>query len=145
MKRIAVRRSSVHGKGVFALRDISAGERILEYKGRVISWRAAIASQRKRNCEDGHTFFFELEDGRLIDWSTGGNSARWINHACAPNCFAEQEQGRVFILASCHIAAADEISIDYQLSVDGRRTAAVRAAYACRCNSKDCRGTMLAT
>lgn len=144
MRRIAVRQSSVHGRGVFAVRDIAVGERIIEYKGRVMSWRSAIARHQKLACEDGHTFFFELTDGRIIDGGAGGNSARWINHACTPNCVAEEDAGRVFISASHAICAGDEISIDYQLNVDGRRTAAVRAAYACRCRSPECRGTMLA-
>ena len=30
-RRIQVRRSGVHGKGVFALQPIAAGERIIEY------------------------------------------------------------------------------------------------------------------
>lgn len=99
MRRIAVRQSRVHGKGVFALRDIRAGERIIEYKGRVIAWKAATARYQRRQCEEGHTFFFELSDGRVIDGNLEGNSARWINHACAPNCVAEEDDGRVFILA----------------------------------------------
>lgn len=144
MRRIAVRQSSVHGRGVFALRDIPSGERIIEYKGRVMSWRSAIAGHQKLACEDGHTFFFGLTDGRVIDGGAGGNSARWINHACTPNCIAEEDEGRVFIFASHAIRAGDEISIDYQLSVDGRHTAAVRATYSCRCQSLQCRGTMLA-
>ncbi|HEY4297680.1 MAG TPA: SET domain-containing protein-lysine N-methyltransferase, partial [Paraburkholderia sp.] len=32
-RRIAVRRSGVHGKGVFAIEPIAAGERLIEYKG----------------------------------------------------------------------------------------------------------------
>ncbi|MEY3613480.1 MAG: hypothetical protein RJB14_3202, partial [Pseudomonadota bacterium] len=37
-KRIQVRRSGVHGKGVFALQDIAEGETIIEYVGEIISW-----------------------------------------------------------------------------------------------------------
>jgi SET domain-containing protein len=33
---------------------------------------------------------FEVEDGRVIDGGIEGNSARWINHACMPNCIAEE-------------------------------------------------------
>jgi hypothetical protein len=32
-RRITARRSSVHGKGLFALRPIAAGERLIEYAG----------------------------------------------------------------------------------------------------------------
>jgi len=33
LRRITARRSSVHGKGLFALLPIAAGERLIEYKG----------------------------------------------------------------------------------------------------------------
>jgi hypothetical protein len=40
LRRITARRSSVHGKGLFALQPITAGERLDEYKGEVTSWLA---------------------------------------------------------------------------------------------------------
>ena len=40
-KRIEVRNSGVHGKGVFALVPIAKGEIIIEYLGEVISWKKA--------------------------------------------------------------------------------------------------------
>ncbi|MBC7995748.1 MAG: SET domain-containing protein-lysine N-methyltransferase, partial [Rhizobacter sp.] len=41
-RRIQVRRSGVHGKGVFAVAPIAKGEIIIEYKGEVISWPEAL-------------------------------------------------------------------------------------------------------
>ncbi|CAE6777015.1 hypothetical protein R69927_04023 [Paraburkholderia domus] len=97
MRRVTVRKSSVHGRGVFALQAIPAGQRIIEYRGEVTSWRRASARYR-RSGVPGHTFIFGLAEGRVIDGSVGGNSARWLNHSCQPNCEAiEDERGRVFI------------------------------------------------
>jgi SET domain-containing protein len=79
----------------------------------------------------------------MIDGAQGGNSARWINHSCAPNCEAEQEGDRVFIRATRTIEEGAEIFIDYALDVEGRRTAALKRLYACRCGARRCRGTML--
>ena len=93
LRRITARRSSVHGKGLFALQSIAAGERLIEYKGEVTGWRRAAARQRS---EVGHTFVFGLSDGRVIDGSRGGNSARFLNHACDPNCEAIETGNRVF-------------------------------------------------
>ncbi|SAK56297.1 nuclear protein SET [Caballeronia temeraria] len=143
MRRIAVRHSPIHGRGVFAAVTISAGDPILEYKGEIISAKEAQRRYERSAAEDGHTFFFGLDDGRMIDGARGGNSARWINHSCAPNCEAEQEGDRVFIRATRRIEEGAEVFIDYALDVEGRRTAALKRLYACRCGARRCRGTML--
>ncbi|WP_225032077.1 SET domain-containing protein [Paraburkholderia sp. XV] len=140
-RRITARRSPVHGRGVFALLPVSAGERLIEYTGEVTSWRRAAARQR---ADDGHTFVFGLSDGRVIDGSRGGNSARFINHACAPNCEAIETDERVFIHALVDIQPGDELFIDYGLSVDAEITDEIRAHYACRCGAPGCRRSMLA-
>ncbi len=143
MKRISVHRSSVHGRGVFALRPLCAGELILEYKGTVMSWKRA-TSRHRRFGQEGHTFLFGLADGRVIDGSLGGNSARWLNHACVANCEAIEDDGRVYIQAVSDIQPGEELFIAYGLMTEGRASAAVRAQYVCRCGHRRCRGTMLA-
>lgn len=144
MKRIAVRRSGVHGRGVFALHSIREGELILEYAGTVMSWKRAITRHRRFG-KEGHTFLFGLSDGRVIDGSLGGNSARWLNHACVANCEAVESNGRVHIHAVSDIEPGEELFIPYGLSVEGHLSAAVRAQYDCRCGHRRCRGTMLAS
>jgi hypothetical protein len=144
MRRIVVRSSPVHGRGVFAVARIQAGERIVEYKGKIVSWQQAQRQYARSAAEDGHTFYFDLDDGRVIDGGQGGNSARWVNHGCAPNCEAEQDGSRVFFHALRDIAPGEELFIDYQLFVEGRTTAALKKLYACRCGADACRGTMLA-
>ncbi|SIT37908.1 Nuclear protein SET [Paraburkholderia piptadeniae] len=141
MRRIAVRRSDVHGKGVVALRPIAAGEKLIEYKGEVTGWRKAAARQR---AEEGHTFAFGLSDGRVIDGSRGGNSARFLNHACEPNCEAIEIGSRVYIYALNDIREGTELTIDYALSIDGAMNKEMRDIYVCRCSSSRCRRSMLA-
>jgi uncharacterized protein len=142
MKRIVARRSPVHGKGLFALRPIRAGERVLEYKGEVTTWRRAAA--RLRDGATGHTFVFGLTSGRVIDGSRGGNSARWINHACDANCEAIEQDDRIFIQARIDIAAGTELFIEYGLSVDEPLTKDVLSQYRCRCGALSCSTSMLA-
>jgi hypothetical protein len=79
MRRIVVRRSPVHGSGVFALTNIPSGEFLVEYKGEVTSWRVASQRYQRNRAEDGHTFFFGLDGAYVIDGARGGNSARWLN------------------------------------------------------------------
>nr|WP_242684379.1 SET domain-containing protein-lysine N-methyltransferase [Paraburkholderia hospita] len=80
---------------------------------------------------------------RVIDGGRGGNSARFLNHACAPNCKAIEVGDRVFIHALAAIAAGDELFIDYGLVVDGEINADIRAQYACYCGATACRQSML--
>lgn len=144
-RRTAVRSSPVHGRGVFALTRISAGEKLFEYRGALISWRAAQRRYERSTAEDGHTFFFDLGDGRVIDGADNGNSARWVNHSCEPNCETEQQGNRVFFHALRDIEPNEELFIDYRLHVEGRRTSALKAQYRCRCGARRCRGSLLAS
>ena len=80
----------------------------------------------------------------MIDGGVKGNDARWINHACAPNCEAREEKGRVFIYALHDIKRGEELNYDYGLILEQRHTAKLKASYACRCGAPECRHTMLA-
>jgi len=55
-RRIQVRRSGVHGKGVFALRPIAEGEVVIEYVGEVISWDEAQRRHPHDPSDPNHTF-----------------------------------------------------------------------------------------
>lgn len=139
-----VRNSKIHGKGVFATRKIKAGDRIAEYKGERIDWEETLRRENAKPADSYHTFFFSLEDGRIIDGGVRGSDARWINHACEPNCEAQEEDGRVFIYALRDIARGEELNYDYGLILEERHTPALKRAYACLCGAPTCRHTMLA-
>lgn len=139
-----VRQSPVHGKGVFAKRDLRKGEKLLEYKGELIDWEEALARHPHDPNQPNHTFYFHIDDGHVIDGGRSGNRARWINHACAPNCRAEQDGQQVFIFARKDIAAGSELFYDYGLILDEPYTPELLQDFACHCGSKKCRGTMLA-
>ncbi|MDB5911929.1 MAG: nuclear protein, partial [Ramlibacter sp.] len=96
-RRIQVRKSGVHGKGVFALQDIPEGEILIEYVGEIITWKEAQRRHPWNPEVQNHTFYFHVEDKTVIDAAVGGNAARWINHSCEPNCEADEDRGRVFI------------------------------------------------
>jgi SET domain-containing protein len=140
-RRIVVRRSSIHGKGVFATQAIAPGTRLIEYKGE----RITSEDDAYLYTESTHTFLFMLDNEEIIDGSRNGNTARWINHSCEPNCEANEEDGRVFIDALRAIATGEEITIDYNLYLEARYTAALKRQYACGCGTSQCRGTLLAS
>jgi SET domain-containing protein len=139
-----VQRSPVHGNGVFATRKIEAGERIIEYTGERIDWPEALRRTEASDAPVNHTFYFSLADGNVIDGGSHGNDARWINHACEPNCEAFEEDGRVYIHALKDIAPGEELNYNYALEFEPRHTAAVKRLFECRCGKPSCPGTMLA-
>jgi len=138
-----VRRSRVHGRGVFALRRIRKGTRIIEYLGERISHRVADRRYEDHDENDNHTFLFSVDRGLVIDAGVDGNEARFINHSCEPNCESVIERRRVFIDALRDIAPGEELSYDYQIGRERGDPPNVDEIYACRCGSKACRGTML--
>jgi SET domain-containing protein len=143
-RKIVVRRSGVHGKGVYALQAIAKGERVIEYTGERITWSEAVRRHPHNPDDPNHTFYFHLDDSCVIDALYRGNSARWINHACKPNCEADEVNGRVFITALRNIAPGEELFYDYGLTIDAPYTAKLKKEYQCRCGARNCRGTMLA-
>ena len=143
-RRIQVRRSGVHGKGVFALAPLARGEVIIEYKGEVITWQEALRRHPHDPKDPDHTFYFHVDEEHVIDAKFGGNNARWINHACQPNCEADEVDNRIFIKALRAIKPGEELFYDYGLVLDERQTAKVKRQYACWCEAPSCRGTLLA-
>jgi uncharacterized protein len=143
-RRIQTRRSGVHGKGVYAVVDLAEGETLIEYVGEIITWDEALRRHPHDPSDPNHTFYFHIDEEHVIDAKVGGNSARWINHSCKPNCEADVEDGRVFIRARRDIKAGEELFYDYGLVIDEPYTPKLKAEYPCWCGAKKCRGTLLA-
>ena len=143
-ERIEVRASGVHGRGVYAVAPLKAGDKLIEYKGQRIDWDEALRRHPHDPSQPDHTFYFHLETGGVIDAAVDGNRARWINHACSPNCEAREIKGRVFIHALTDISPGEELFYDYGLVIDERYTPKLKKRFECRCGTPGCRGTMLA-
>jgi SET domain-containing protein len=143
-RRIQVRRSGIHGKGVFALQPIAPGERIIEYKGELITWTEALRRHPHDPEQPNHTFYFHIDDQHVIDGKVDGNASKWINHSCAPNCEADEVDGRIWIKALRAIKPGEELNYDYGLVLDGRHTKKIKKQFECHCGARRCRGTMLA-
>lgn len=129
---------------MFALVDLAEGETLIEYVGEIVSWAQAQDRHPHDPSNPNHTFYFHVDEDRVIDALYGGNSSRWINHACEPNCEADEQNGRIFIKTLRPIAAGEELNYDYGLIIDERYTAKLKAEYPCWCGAATCRGTLLA-
>src|ERR1044072_1544662 len=97
---IFFKQSPIHGIGGLARVDISTGSHVIEYLGEKIS-----AAESLRRCEANNQFIFALDDQTHLDGNITGNSARFLNHSCAPNCEAVLEEGRIWIAALRDIQA----------------------------------------
>jgi SET domain-containing protein len=142
---VVVRRSPIQGRGVFATRDIRAGEYIIEYTGERVRHDEVDGETDDEAARRHHTFLFSLDDTYCVDGSRGGNEARLINHSCRPNAYAEIERRRIFICALRAIEAGEEIAYDYWYTTDGNYTLDdLKRIYPCKCGSPKCRGTIAA-
>ncbi len=138
-----VRHSPIHGYGVFAARRIRKGAVIIEYLGDRVSHAQADERYKDKNPNDNHTFLFTVDARTVIDAGVDGNEARYINHACDPNCESTTVNRRVFIQAIRTIQPGEELSYDYQIQRDSDDAPNIDEVYACRCGAAQCRGTML--
>lgn len=139
---IEVRRSAVHGLGVFARRDLPSGAVVGVYTGRRYTPKQA----RRLRWHSPMTYLFLLSDGTVIDGAQGGNATRHLNHACEPNCEAVEvgsEQGRLSVemRTTQTVLAGEELFIDYALVLDSKDDP---SEYPCACRAMECRGTLAA-
>jgi SET domain-containing protein len=140
-----VRKSHIHGRGVFATRRIRKGTRIVEYTGERIGNKEADRRYDDDTMKRHHTFLFTLDSKTVIDGAieTGGGDASYINHSCEPNCEAVITGKRIFIHALRTIEPGDELAYDYQYERTGKNDAALEKFYVCKCGAPNCRGSIM--
>ena len=110
--RIARHRSPVHGYGVFAAETIPKNARIIDYAGELIRNRDS-GPREARYLEQGCIWVFRINRAWSRDAAVGGNIARFINHACRPNCWFEVAGTTIWIRASRLIDTGEELTYDY--------------------------------
>ena len=112
LPQIERRRSGVHGWGVFALERIPKNKRIIYYAGQLVPAKES-HDREVAYLEKGCIWCFELSTRWAVDAMYGGNVARFINHACKPNCYSHIVDGIIWIRAGRTIEAGEELSYDY--------------------------------
>ncbi len=137
-----VKKSKVHGRGLFARKDIPKGTKIIEYKGTRMP-PDALPDIDENEPEAFHTVIFSLDSGWLIDASRRGNAAQFANHSCNPNCSTIEEDDRIYIIAERKIPKGTELVYDYHLHQTGPFQKDWLTDYACHCGSRKCRKIML--
>ena len=118
-----VRGSEIHGRGVYATTFIPKETKIIEYVGELVdkdeSGRRGISQHAKAiKTGDAAVYIFTLSKRYDIDGNVPWNTARLINHSCAPNCEAWIEGRKIFIHSLTDINPGDELTFDYGFDVD---------------------------
>jgi len=103
-KLYTIKRSAT-GLGLFAVKLIPKGKKIIEYTGPRISNDIVEKSDGK--------YFFGVTKKWSIDGRGRDNIARYINHSCRPNAEALISRGRVWIWSRRAIKPGEEIAYDY--------------------------------
>lgn len=124
--------SAIHGRGLWARREIPAGTVVVEYDGPRID-----AGEGRRRALEGNAYVFRLNRRECVDGSVAWNLARFANHACEPNCASEIRAGRIWLKTLRPVAKNEEITYDYGYSFRDEPVA-------CRCGSAGCPGRIVA-
>lgn len=163
-QRVLVKRSNIHGWGVFVRKDFKAHDMIVEFTGEII--RAIVADRREKKYESEGMkgcYMFRLDADYIIDGTRKGNITRFTNHSCDPNAYVkivdvgdglstvaannESESERksrpvaasnkkIIFFAKIDLPKGTELLYDYQYALEDDNE------IVCNCQSVNCRGRM---
>ena len=123
--KIYIGKSKVHGKGVFASRDIKKDEIVSLIKGKIVNW---VVVDKKTSAYGPN--WIGCGKNKWIDPEPPFN---YLNHSCNPNI---GRKGLRTIVALKNIKKGEEISIDYSVTEHDQLWQLDKR---CKCGSKSCR------
>uniref|UniRef100_A0A3Q2ZKC4 Histone-lysine N-methyltransferase NSD3 n=1 Tax=Kryptolebias marmoratus TaxID=37003 RepID=A0A3Q2ZKC4_KRYMA len=127
------------GWGLQTNQALRKGDFVIEYVGEVIDTEEC--QQRIKRAHENHVtnfYMLTLTKDRVIDAGPKGNSSRFMNHSCSPNCETQKwtvnGDVRIGLFALCDIEAGTELTFNYNLHCVGNRR------MSCHCGSDNCSG-----
>lgn len=126
--KIVRRRSKLHGWGVFAAEPIHKNTRIVDYDGELIDHKESL-KRETRYLKKGCIWCFTVNRRWVRDANVGGNLARFINHACKPNCYSHIVDKTIWIRAAKNIEPGEELTYNYY--TDGEKVIPCRCRPGC--------------
>jgi len=133
------RSSEIHGTGVYAVKEIPTGKRIIEYLGERIDKeeserRATAQMELAEKTGDAAVYIFTLNKKWDLDGNLPWNTARLLNHSCDPNCEAWIEEKQIFLYSLRDIEEGEELTFDYGFDIENYKD------HPCLCGSDNCVG-----
>ncbi|KAM4615681.1 histone-lysine N-methyltransferase NSD3 isoform 2-T2 [Polymixia lowei] len=127
------------GWGLRTNQGLRKGDFITEYVGEVID--SEECQQRIKHAHENRItnfYMLTLTKDRVIDAGPKGNSARFMNHSCSPNCETQKwtvnGDVRIGLFTLCDIEAGTELTFNYNLHCVGNRRTS------CHCGADNCSG-----
>lgn len=134
-------RSRIQGLGLFAARELEPQTMVIEYIGELI--RIELSNKREKEYEAQHRgiYMFRLDHDTVIDATMCGGLARYVNHSCQPNCFAEYlnfgDRSHIVIITNRRIEKGEELCYDYNFDLEDGGS-----KIPCLCRAVNCRKWM---
>ncbi|XP_047447192.1 histone-lysine N-methyltransferase NSD3 isoform X3 [Mugil cephalus] len=127
------------GWGLRTNQALRKGDFVTEYVGEVID--SEECQQRIKRAHENHVtnfYMLTLTKDRVIDAGPKGNSSRFMNHSCSPNCETQKwtvnGDVRIGLFTLCDIESGTELTFNYNLHCVGNRRTS------CHCGSDNCSG-----
>lgn len=124
MSNVILKKSKIHGKGVFANKNFKKGEKILQIDDtHIVNDESKLTEyQKEYQCD-------WLKD-KIVLMQT---PERYTNHSCNPNSYVKTVRGIRTVLAMKDIKKGEEITHDY--AINGY----YQTAIPCKCKAKNCK------
>ena len=135
MKLYKIKKSDIDkkGRGLYAVRDIKEGTRIIDYVGKIITKKQTEETEKFDNAKP--IYLFNLNKKYDMDGDVSWNPARLINHSCSNNCDYNGTGLKLWVIAIKDIKKGEEITADYGFGYDEDYK-----QFPCKCRSKNCCG-----
>ena len=122
--KLEVRNTEKYGKGVFAVDDISKGEKVAIFGGYVVKLNEEI--------EDTG---IQIDDDLILASFEHTEPTDFINHSCNPNCGLK---GQIFLVSMRDVKKGEQITFDYAMCLFSKSEIDFYS-FKCMCNENNCR------
>ena len=130
------------GHGVRSNRMFAPNQIIVEYSGEIVTQEECEKRMHKQYKDNECYYLMLFDQNMIIDATTKGSIARFVNHSCAPNCRMEKwtvgGQPRMALFAGDRgIMTGEELTYDYNFDPYSQKN-----VQECRCGEERCRGIL---
>ena len=116
---------SEHGRAVFANKMFKKGDKLLEFKGELLT---------KEQLTTPHIVNHSLQINKNLYRGPSGEMDDFLNHSCKPNSGVKMRKKQAVLVAIKNIQRGEEVTLDYSTIMDEDDW-----ELDCRCKSKKCR------